>query len=750
MRSDGMQGGLRQTQTRTATSRGRARRVALGVAIAALSLVLLPALASAAAAPPAPTPVNTSAPALTGTPTPGQTLTCSTGTWTNNPNGYTYAWLRDGSPIAGQASSTYVVQSADQGHSISCRVTASNSGGEYTIVGLPSGSYKVSFETPYESSLNYLSQYYDNQSSFSAASPVAVTAPNLVANINGSLHAGGEISGRITAAVGGAALKEVEVCATLGETFQNCATTNGAGEYTIVGLPSGSYTVSALNEGFFASEGNYAPQSQGGVAVTAPNMTSNVNLQLQPGGQISGKVTESGSNPVAGVLVCAFGETFSCSFTDHNGEYVVSGLPSGSYKIVFIPGSESLFGGSGNSNYLVQYYNGKSSQTEAEARLVIAPSVVTGIDAQLQPGGQISGVVTAATGKAPLEGVDVCASSGTITVFGSKCAVTNSSGEYKIVGLEEATYTVDFSPPAGADYLRTYREGVSVTVPNETKNIEGELPTGGEVTGMVTDASTHARLAGVQVCATSGESGNCASTNATGEYTVSGLASNASYTVEFVGQQGSNYAPQVQTGISVTAPNPTPNVDAAMQPGGQLGGRVTDAASGAGIAGIEVCASEVGGGRFGGCATTNAPGGSASATSNALAAPLPNSTFKLVKKVVKAKKGEVDFFFRVFNAGTFKWSLSFRGSFCKKAHHRRKCRHPFVKFGSGSQLVAGAGTVEVKVRASAKAMKALKTGRILHVNGKFTFQSVLGGAPVSHTESAIARMRKKKGKHHKK
>ena len=34
-----------------------------------------------------------------------------------------YAWLRDGSPIAGQAASTYTPTGADVGHQLSCRVT---------------------------------------------------------------------------------------------------------------------------------------------------------------------------------------------------------------------------------------------------------------------------------------------------------------------------------------------------------------------------------------------------------------------------------------------------------------------------------------------------------------------------------------------------------------------------------------------------------------------------------------------------
>ena len=47
------------------------------------------------------------------------------GGWSGSPTGYTFQWKRDGVPIPGATAKTYVVQAADQGHSITCTVTAS-------------------------------------------------------------------------------------------------------------------------------------------------------------------------------------------------------------------------------------------------------------------------------------------------------------------------------------------------------------------------------------------------------------------------------------------------------------------------------------------------------------------------------------------------------------------------------------------------------------------------------------------------
>src|SRR6202034_740796 len=60
------------------------------------------------------------------------TLDCSQGTWANAPTQFTYVWNRDGAPITSPVAATgssYVVAAADDGHSLTCTVTASNADG---------------------------------------------------------------------------------------------------------------------------------------------------------------------------------------------------------------------------------------------------------------------------------------------------------------------------------------------------------------------------------------------------------------------------------------------------------------------------------------------------------------------------------------------------------------------------------------------------------------------------------------------
>jgi hypothetical protein len=85
-------------------------------------------------------PKNEELPKVTPTsPTVGQTLTCQPGAWSGSPEiKYSYQWLRDGSKIEpAQTEQTYVVKTADEGHQLSCTVTARNSFGEASATSRP-------------------------------------------------------------------------------------------------------------------------------------------------------------------------------------------------------------------------------------------------------------------------------------------------------------------------------------------------------------------------------------------------------------------------------------------------------------------------------------------------------------------------------------------------------------------------------------------------------------------------------------
>lgn len=783
-----------------------ARGVRAAIVAGAVSLGLFvpaAALADGEGAPVQPKPVSTAAPTLSGTPAPGQTLTCSTGTWSNNPTSYAYAWLRDGVAIAGQTGSAYLVQSADQGHSISCQVTATNSGGEYTIEGLPSGSYTVFFEA-FEG--NYLRGYYDAKASEAEATPVSVTVPNTTSGINGSLGAGGQVTGRITAESSGAPLVGLEVCAFDEATndFHGCANTNGAGEYTLSSLPTASYAISFYTDSCGENgceQENYLRATRSGVTVTAGATTSNIDAALRTGARISGKVTaEIGGAPIAEVDVCAADTAISyseCAWTNEKGEYTIVALETGTYEVEFTAGEVCSKTNCTQQNYLPTIYPGTITLT--------AGGTESPVNIAMAPGGQISGTATGSEGSA---GIEVCASN--ISTEAGACTFTSENGAYTISALESGEYSVEFRGGyvcAGEefnctpiDYLtQTHSGHVSVTAGKDTSPINATMVAGGRISGKVTAASGGAPVAEIEACAydTAGDNG-CAITNANGEYTIQALPSSASYEVSFYPFEG-NYLSQFYDGkqsageatpVSVSQGATTSNINAALSPGGEISGIVT-AAGGGPLADVWVCAYEVNVAYR--CGISNSGGGSTSASSNALAVPAPVSTFEEKGKATfNPKTGELEFVFEVSNPGTFEWSLDFQNADvgfadslgisaghvsgaadavaiaagkhgkhhgahkkrhsakCKKGEvkHKGKCVHKLVPFATGKQSISTPGKVTIAVKPDAQAVKALDKGDTLHVTGEFTFSSALGGTPTTVDVKAVTHGKKPKHKKH--
>ncbi len=82
---------------------------------------------------PAVPPVNTSPPVASGTAQVNKYLTCEPGTWSGKPLRFEYWWRRDGVDVALQADAgfpeEYRIEPADQGHTLTCVITAINDAG---------------------------------------------------------------------------------------------------------------------------------------------------------------------------------------------------------------------------------------------------------------------------------------------------------------------------------------------------------------------------------------------------------------------------------------------------------------------------------------------------------------------------------------------------------------------------------------------------------------------------------------------
>lgn len=774
-------------------------RAALAVLLAVLATGLLVAPAVASAIPRKPkvaaTPANVAPPVVTGIAAVGQTLSCSTGIWTNGPSAFSFAWLRNGAVIAGQAGSTYVVQSVDPGHAISCRVTASNGSGSYAVGSLPSGSYHVRFSAP-EEGANYLSQFFNGKNLFSEAGAVSVVAPAAAGGIDAEMHAGGQIVGRAVDANTSAPLEGIFVCAeqaTSEEETEGCAITGSNGEYAISGLPSGEYKVEFST--FFSTVSYYTQffneRNTFGTAdvvnVTAGATSTGINARMRStdeGGQISGSVTKAaGGAAIEGVRVCAYSEALfleQCAETNASGEYAIGGLAQASYVVSFSPEACEESGCS-PLNYIAQYYNEKNALETPDPVAVTAGKTTANVNAKLAEGGEIAGHVTGPSGEG-LANVFACAEAAGVI----RCGASDGSGAYTLVGLPSTgTYIVSFETFTGGFVPLFYDEKLSaseatpvaVKTGEVTSGIDAKLVRGGRIAGTATDATSHQPLAEVQACAyEKGSPDGCAQTGPSGEYEITGLQA-GTYEIRFsAGGESLNYLPTSISGVSVALGGDATGENAGLDPGGQIAGRVTDAATHKGLVGAQVCVEQVGGELFR-CVLTDAESSSQAATSAAVTIA---GGFKLVKKpVFDAKTDDIDFFFSFSTPGKLSWSLFFKNADvgfadslgvslgqgtavaevakkgksrkskkCKKGEIKRhgKCKRVLVPFASGAKSVP-AGIVEVKVHADAKATKALKSGHALHISGSFDFQPSAGGPPTRIGVSATAKVPPKK--HHK-
>lgn len=209
-------------------------------------------------------------------------------------------------------------------------------------------------------------------------------------------------------------------------------------------------------------------------------------------GAISGHITSSFTHAaIQGITVCAASTVVEvkseeegegpansgCATTDASGGYTITGLAAGSYYVEFRAAARTL-------NYVAQFYPEKASAAEAQPVAVAAPGTTAGIDAQLQPGGQITGTVTVAATHAPLSLVAACA-----TPLGSPaetediCGITASNGTYTIQNLPGGSFTVAFIDLRHKYAVQFYKlkatlaeaEPVTVSPPATTPGIDAAL-----------------------------------------------------------------------------------------------------------------------------------------------------------------------------------------------------------------------------------------------------------------------------------
>ncbi len=422
--------------------------------------------------------------------------------------------------------------------------TFTNASGNYSFGGLATGNYRVQFQPG--TGQNFVPEFYVDSQGVDAAQNVAVTVGQNAPNINAILTAGGTISGQVLGDTGSgtvplAGINVQAIKAVNDGSFYAPVVTNASGNYTFTGLPAGDYVV-AFNpqDGAYLYEywNDHRVFEEADLVNVTVGGTDVANATLTRAAQINGVVTGPGG-PVANVTVYAwdasgnFTSTASGDQTDSLGQYSLTGLPAGSYKLEFRPES--------GSPLVREWWNDQFSSAAATPVAVTTGQVVNGINPTLATGATVSGTVTG-QGSGNLAGVTVearrySADSQRWEVFRS--TTTAANGTYTLSGLEVADYAIRFSDFANGWAQQYWQNDAGVTEANLLS-----LTLGQNQTGINATLVQGATFSGTVLGATSGspvpvaafvsaerqgaggvwETVTSVTANASGVYSVKGLA----------------------------------------------------------------------------------------------------------------------------------------------------------------------------------------------------------------------------------
>ena len=221
--------------------------------------------------------------------------------------------------------------------------------GNYQIIGLAPGTYKVNFAGEDSGTL---SEWYDNAPTAEKAAPITLTAGQDRAGVDAALAMGGSITGKVNFLPGFNPMDDYYAAEIYkaGDSTQvvGRASAGADGRFTLRGLAAGNYKVlfSSYNTGaldrWYGGADTFAgavtiPVAEG-QAVTVSDTT------MVKGATISGKITAPAALDLRPGRVIAYpnGSVDAGRFSSSvgpDGNYQLTALPAGSYKLKFEGGS---------------------------------------------------------------------------------------------------------------------------------------------------------------------------------------------------------------------------------------------------------------------------------------------------------------------------------------------------------------------------------------------------------------------------
>jgi hypothetical protein len=464
-------------------------------------------------------------------------------------------------------------------------------------------TYKV-YVDPFDANVGagtfFLAQYSDASTDGDDAGITLSRSEPAKSGVDMSLTSGGCVTGTVYDTDGTTALPGAPV--SLGNQWNHWVAgteTDSEGAYRMY-VAAGAYNLGA---GPPIGDYDCSDVSYGWVTIKVGESTGPADMTLQPAaGAISGRVTDHDGNPLEGIDVVAdpadardqARETVAS--TDAGGEYTIQGLPDGDYVLAF--GAETWNQGKPADEWLAYQWYDHASRALPTPVTVSGADAVTGIDAALDHGARVTGVVRDASGN-PAGTVRV------LTADYSLLATTEDDGSYTTgwgLPVHEVTDLV-FDP---SEHNSVY--DVDLLEARASLSVESSLPVsldvklsaGGRVGGLVTD-SEGVGIPGVWVrLSSSGVPGfgpevPYAMTDqetAPGSYFIRGVPagrytvsfdptdSNSASGTDFVGQFWSGKDSAETANVAVVTAGEVSTANAVLEHGGTVSGAVLDSTTG--------------------------------------------------------------------------------------------------------------------------------------------------------------------------
>jgi len=462
--------------------------------------------------------------------------------------------------------------------------------GRYVMHALIPGTYQVHFARCGNRG-NYAPVWWQHSLTLAHATKIVIRSGTVARHIDPVMPVGGVISGTVRA-VGPHGNRLRGICVfTYGHGSYANAITGSDGSYRLIGLTTGKYRV------FYnrcRNRGNYLPARRS-VKVRIGHTVSGFDAFLPLGAIATGMVTDSHGNPVGGICVEFQGRRrFGGTRTRSDGSYSINAMRSGSYKVQFR-------GGCGNTgSYAPQFFHGQANIATASSVELTAGKTTGHIDAAMQPGATISGLVTDADGN-NLRDVCVAVSPVSDARFGFffRNIAFAFNGAYTATNLTPGLYVVNFGcffgPRALAQQWFMAKSDASTANPVSapagvvTSGVSAKLQLSGSISGTVTNRKgtplpricVQAMVSGSSVVTRFFGPG-FAETSKNGGYVLRGLGP-GSYVIHYMDCGRRTYGsrwykqkatPQSATPVTVTSGAITAGIDETLAPGGSISGLV--------------------------------------------------------------------------------------------------------------------------------------------------------------------------------